>query len=313
MLPRRAVTGLLLAGLLWLAPALPMISQVAGGAVVSAPRIKDERAPFYLSQFRDRQLQADLEKLLARQGLSPWVGRRKLAVGVLDISDPARPRYAAVNPHHMMYAASLPKIAILLGAYRRASRGELKLDARTQGQLTDMIRYSDNVAATDMLNRVGRSYLIDLLQSEELRLYDPELNGGLWVGKDYGPVGAYRRDPLHNLSHGATVYQVLRYFFLLDRGLLVAPEYREQMLEKLSRPGIDHKFVAGLKRYPQARIYRKSGSWRNFHSDAALVELQGRRVVLVGITENSDGGSWLAELAAPLFQLVVAAPAPRGE
>ncbi len=280
--------------------ALPGLAQPSA----ARSNITDERAPFYLSQFRDKQLQAGLEQLLAAQSLTRHAASGKLAVGILDITDPDKPRYAAVNPHHMMYAASLPKIAILLGAYHRAATGGLTLDARTRKQMTDMIRYSDNAAATDILNRVGRRYLIDLLRSDALRLYDPELNGGLWVGKDYGPVGAYRRDPLHNISHGATVYQVLRYFFLLENGGLVLPKYHDSMKEMLSKPGIEHKFVKGLASHPEAEIYRKSGSWRNFHADAALVEADGHSYVMVAIAENAEGGQWLANLAAPLYELL---------
>ena len=41
---------------------------------------------------------------------------------------------------------------------------------------------------------------------------------GLWVGKPYGKAAAYRRDPVAHLSHGATAFQVARFYFMLDRG-----------------------------------------------------------------------------------------------
>ena len=40
-----------------------------------------------------------------------------------------------------------------------------------------------------------------------------------------------------------------------------------------------------------------------------LVESHGKRFVLVGIAEHPDGGEWLARLAAPIHDLIVA-PAP---
>jgi beta-lactamase class A len=49
-------------------------------------------------------------------------------------------------------------------------------------------------------------------------------------------------------------------------------------------------------------IYRKSGSWRNFHTDGALVEAQGRRFIMIGIAEHPDGGEWLIRLVAPLHE-----------
>ena len=101
------------------------------------------------------------------------------------ITEPAAPRLAMVNGNQMMYAASLPKIAILLGAFDRIARGELTFDARLRQALTQMIRFSSNRAATEILNLVGKPYLARLLQSPAYRLYDPERGGGLWVGKDY--------------------------------------------------------------------------------------------------------------------------------
>jgi len=38
----------------------------------------------------------------------------------------------------------------------------------------------------------------------------------VWVGKDYAEQGTYQRDSLYNLSHGATVMQVVRFYYLLD-------------------------------------------------------------------------------------------------
>ena len=45
------------------------------------------------------------------------INKKRMAVGVVDLSDPLQPRFARVNGRTMMYAASLPKIAILLAAY----------------------------------------------------------------------------------------------------------------------------------------------------------------------------------------------------
>jgi hypothetical protein len=62
----------------------------------------------------DAALQQQLEALVRREGLWEPVQSRRLALGLVDITDIDAPRYAALNPNHMMYAASLPKIAILL-------------------------------------------------------------------------------------------------------------------------------------------------------------------------------------------------------
>jgi beta-lactamase class A len=77
------------------------------------------------------------------------------------------------------------------------------------------------------------------------------------------------------------------------------------MMQALSNPGIQHKFVKGLAARPGIEIYRKSGTWKNTHADSALVVSHGKRLILVGIAEHADGGEWLARLAVPLHDLIV--------
>jgi beta-lactamase class A len=251
------------------------------------------------------RVQAALETSLKQLALDGAVRDGRLAVTLVDITDPAAPALAQVNGHRMMYAASLPKIAILLGAFHKAAEEGRALSAEDIDELTSMIRVSSNVAASDALQRVGLDYLAKVLQSDRYRLYDPALNGGLWVGKSYGPSPAVRRDPLHNLSHGATAYQVARFYYLLETGQLVSAQASRQMKEILGSPGIHHKFVAGLEqRFPDARIYRKSGSWRTFHADSALVERAGRRYIAVGLANDPRGGEWMRELIVALDGIV---------
>jgi beta-lactamase class A len=172
-----------------------------------------------------------------------------------------------------------------------------------------MIRYSSNQAATRMLNRVGKQYLATLLQSPRYRLYDRSRNGGLWVGKPYGRGQAWKRDPLHHLSHGATTFQVARFYYLLETGQLVSPELTREMKAMLGNPGINHKFVKGLGQYrPGSTIYRKSGSWRTYHADSAIVERNGRRYIAVAIANNRHGGQWMKRLIVSLDDLVFSSP-----
>lgn len=296
---------------LWFIPLLilSMVPHAVGAEKAVSGTVEPtmrRRDPPYLMRHTDQALQTGLMNLLRKQGLWQYANNKTLAVGVVDITDLDNPRYAAINPNHMMYAASLPKIAILLGAYHRIHAGDLKLTPELQDKMTRMIRSSSNTAATEVLDLVGRQYLIDLLKSESLRLYDVDYNGGLWVGKPYAKKGAYQRDPLHNLSHGATVYQTLRFFYLLEIGRLVDEKLYRSMKETLSRPAISHKFVAGLRgRREEVKVYRKSGTWRDYHADVALVETRGRRVIMMGIVQNPKGGKWLQKLAAPLLDLVL--------
>ena len=171
--------------------------------------------------------------------------------------------------------------------------------------MTRMIRVSSNTDATRMLNLVGKQRVNRILQSERFRLYDPVVNGGLWVGKEYAQGAAFQRDPLHNLSHGATAMQTARFYYLLEAGELVNPKLTRLMKSMLAEPGIKHKFVKGLDGIPGLRIYRKSGTWQHWHADSALVEAHGRRYILVGLADDNRGGEWLAALAPELHKLVV--------
>ena len=258
-----------------------------------------------LRESHDPGLQRALERLVDRQGLTGAVRDGRLGLALIDITDLHNPRAAEVNGDKMYYAASLPKIAILLGAFVQIERGRMRLDSATRDSLTRMIRVSSNVEATRMLNAVGKQALLDILQSERFRLYDPLVNGGLWVGKEYAKSPAYQRDPLHNLSHGATAMQVARFYHLLSLGELTSPRLTGEMKAMLGEPGISHKFVKGLSRRPGVRIFRKSGSWRKWHADSVLVEADGHRYIAVALAEDKRGGRWMEQLIGPMHDLLV--------
>jgi beta-lactamase class A len=253
----------------------------------------------------DSRLQDGLERSLERLGLMPAVKRQQLSLALVDITALHRPRVAAVNGDAMLYAASLPKIAILLGAFVQIEQGKMTLDAGTREMLTNMIRVSSNTAASTMLRRIGKSTLANLLQSDRFRLYNPAFNGGLWVGKEYGKTPAWKRDPLHHLSHGATALQVARFYYLLETEQLVSPALCKEMKRMLARPALHHKFVKGLAARPGSTIYRKSGSWKRWHADSVMVERDGYKYIAVGLTQHPKGGTWLSRLIVPLDDLIV--------
>jgi beta-lactamase class A len=272
--------------------------------IIAGPVYAD-RLPADLTETCDPVLQKGLEQCLISLNLKNATNHKSLSIVLVDITNPSSPRMAYVNPNEMMYAASLPKIAILLGAFERISNGEMTLDTKTWQKLARMIRNSSNLAATEILNRVGKVYLANLLQSPRYRLYDPQKNGGLWVGKEYSKSGAWKRDPLHNLSHGATALQVARFYYLLQTGRLVSPERSRQMKSILSNPAIEHKFVKGLKSvHPDSRIYRKSGTWQQYHADSAIVEHDGRRYIAVALAKSRRGGKWLSDLIVAMDDLI---------
>lgn len=254
----------------------------------------------------DPQLQLELEKLVADQGLSGATKRGDLALALVIVTDPDKPLLAEINGHEMFYAASLPKIAILLGAAVAIEEDRLEMTDSLYQDLTDMSRYSCNECATRVLEQVGREQLLETLQSPDYRFYDPESVGGLWVGKDYGPGTAYRRDPLANLSHGATAFQAARFYYKLHTGTLVSPTQSAMMLETLSRPAISHKFVKGLSSFDELEIFRKSGTWKDFHADSALVRFDGHSYIMIALAHDQNGALWLEQLAGRMHELAIA-------
>ena len=258
-----------------------------------------------LNESGDAQLQQALETLIDKQGLTKAVQSKELAVVLVIVTDPETPRMAELNGRNMVYAASLPKIAILLGAAVAIDEGRLELDDELQTELDNMIRHSCNACATQVLEKVGREELLKILQSPEYSFYDQNGAGGLWVGKDYGPSTAYQRDPLSGISHGATAFQAARFYYKLQTGSLVSPEQTEMMLGVLSNSAINHKFVKGLQAYPELEIFRKSGSWKTYHADSALIRDDGIAYIIVALANNANGGAWLEQLAAPLHELAV--------
>jgi beta-lactamase class A len=268
-------------------------------------RAEERRGIADLRAARDTGLQRGLEQAVRDLGLEREVAARHLSLALVDVTDGAAPRFAAVNPDAQMYAASLPKVAILLGALVEAERGRIAINDATVGAMTNMIRYSSNEDASRVLGWVGGERMLEILQSDRYRLYEAGSGGGLWVGKGYGKEAAFRRDPIGNLSHGATAFQVARLYYMLATETLLSPRLNALMKDVLSNPGIHHKFVKGLESRPGARIYRKSGTWRDYHADSALVEYGGSRYIIVGIAEHPEGGEWLRRLAAPLHDLVV--------
>ncbi|MBU1191644.1 MAG: class A beta-lactamase-related serine hydrolase [Gammaproteobacteria bacterium] len=279
------------------------------GLVVAVQAASPQSAYPSLRDAKSPALQKQLEKRLKRLNLDGAVRRGDLAVALVDVTDPQHPSLAQVNGDEMMYAASLPKIAILLAAFERIHDGKLQLNNENRELMTNMIRYSSNTAATQMIRRVGPEYINTVLRSPKYRLYDTRYNGGLWVGKEYASGVAFQRDPLHNLSHGATAIQVARFYYLLETGQLVSPELSKEMKAIMGDPGIHHKFVKGLlEASPDAQIYRKSGSWRNWHADSAIVEHAGRTYIAVALAESPKGGDWLKSLICELDGIILQQP-----
>jgi len=296
----------------WLTLAAALIVLLVFIIGCQAPSLKKTQAPTYPSLWErfDQDFQQALEAALKKEFRGEYrraVENQKAAYVVVDITDLHHPKVAGVNPDTMLYAASMPKIAILLGAFVKIERGEIPLNDETRAELTRMIRRSSNEDATAVLNRVGIENLAEILQSEKYRLYDPKHNGGLWVGRDYSGGPVWKRDPLHNISHGATAMQAARFYYLAATGRLISERYLPDFVEIMSNPGIEHKFVKGIKKSnPDAEIYRKSGTWKEFHADSGVIvdEEKGYKYIIVALVEHPAGADGLARFAAVVDETI---------
>ncbi len=259
--------------------------------------------PLQAGQYRpfaetaDEGLQSALERTLDKN--KAWhalIEQGKMAVGVVDLSTPPNSRFASVNGWTMMYAASMPKIAILLAAYQSVQDGMLQDSPELHEWLVRMIRRSNNPAASYMIDLIGLKRIGDLLQW--YNFYIPDQGGGIWLGARY-PLGIERYpEPLKGLYHAATVVQICRFYYMLENGEIISPERSRQMLEVLSRPGLHDKFVSVLEKHISPdRLFRKSGDWDISYSDSVLVCDNGwRKYILAAMIEDKNGERILRDL-----------------
>src|SRR5262249_15263718 len=103
-----------LAGIMTMSSTMPsvrplavlMVFCLAGSATPQSQASTDLRP--------DAALQQSLEATAHKLKLGKALHDRRLAMSLVDVTDQTRPRYAGLNDQQMMYAASLPKIAILV-------------------------------------------------------------------------------------------------------------------------------------------------------------------------------------------------------
>ncbi|MGD9823254.1 serine hydrolase [Desulfobacter sp.] len=260
-----------------------------------------------LKNLADKNFQKTLEYTLSQN--KTWqklIREKKMTVGLVDLSDPGHIMFARINGGEMMYAASLPKIAVLLAAFHCFEYDGLEQTPRIMDDLGLMIRKSNNQAATRVIEKITLERIQQILVMPQYGFYDQDHGGGLWVGKKYAKTCCRLPDPLKGLSHAATATQVCRFYYELAMGRLISPERSRQMLEILVDPDIEHKFVKALKNMvPDAKIFRKSGTWKTWHSDSVLVWGPGwRHYIAVALVEDANGEMILQNLL-PVLESVL--------
>jgi beta-lactamase class A len=249
----------------------------------------------------DPVLQGDLERidvaLRARFGMTT----EQTAAGVLDLETL---RLAMIHPDRGEYAASVPKIGILLAYFQLHPQAATHLDAQTRHELGLMAKASDNEMASKFSQELGLQQIQAVLSS--YHFYDKDQGGGIWMGKHYGKGGERIGDPVGDHSHAATVRQLLRYFLLLEQGKLISPAASKTMRQIFESPDIPHdriKFVRALSDR-NVQIIRKWGTWEDWRHDAAIVTGARRHYILVALTHHPKGDEYLVDLARSVDDLI---------
>jgi beta-lactamase class A len=262
-----------------------------------------------LRKLRDKGLEARLRAEITKNPTwASLIRSKRMSIGIVDMSTGLDAKYAALNGQHMMYAASLPKIAVLAAAHDAIENGTLAETAEIRNDMRLMIAKSNNAATTRMIDRIGFAQIEATMTSPDLKLYDPENGGGLWVGKRYASGGKRIPDPIKGISHAATAEQVCRYFYLLANNELISDRSSEKMKRYLVDPELHHKFVNVLDRVaPNAKVYRKSGSWKSFHADVVLVQGPNRNYIMTALIDDPAGEQIIRDLGKVLDRLMTGA------
>jgi beta-lactamase class A len=279
-------------------------AQIPAAAVAHDKPAVTCTAPLPLKN-KHKPMQAQLERRLLAEGLMPWFQRDKLSVAVADVSYGEPIFYAAINDDKMMYAASMPKIAILLTAAHEAAEGKIRWTAEFDRRLSAMITESSNEDASWGVDQVGLAAIEATLRSPGLCFYD-DVNGGLWVGRAFRRDSESRLDPVAEVIHGATARQAARFYTLLSAGMLVSAEWNAHMLRLMGPPKHHHKFVRGIGEREGVRfLARKSGTWQDYHSDSALIEHAEFRYAVAAMSESRRGEELMQRVIQVIDDLVL--------
>ncbi len=249
--------------------------------------------PAFQKQIED--IDASIREKLG--GIKP----EEVDVGVLDLE---HLKLALIHPDHIQYAASVPKVGILLAYFQTHPEAVDHLDPAIQHELGMMAKASNNEMASKFSHEIGLKKVQEIITSYDL--YSADHGGGIWVGKHYGKDTERYPDPVGHESHAATVRQLMRYWLWLEQGKLVSPAASKKMREIFASPDIpfdEIKFVKGLKGR-DVQIVRKWGSWENSLHDTAIITGPGRHYILVALTQTEKGDDYLEALAPAVDDLM---------
>jgi beta-lactamase class A len=178
----------------------------------------------------DSALQMGLERVDAAFRRQFGLTTNQSAVGLLDLNTL---RLALIHPDREEYAASIPKIGILLAYFQLHPQAAASLDRQTRQDLGLMIKASDNEMAARFSRELGLKQIQAVLDA--YHFYDPNHGGGIWVGKHYGQGGERYGDPVGDHSHAARFLRHQRSLTLTTSSSKGLPDATCRSSESLER------------------------------------------------------------------------------
>jgi beta-lactamase class A len=302
----RTLAALMLACLL--APAPAARAQTRNGQTARTPVIVEADAR--LQQLVNEAARAALARF-AEKGFQ----EKNLAVSLVDLSDPQRPRGASFRGAEPIYPASVVKLFYLVAAHRWLEDGKLRETEELRRGLRDMIVDSSNDAT---------HYVVDALTGTSNGAELPEAEMKKWaerrnavnryfasLGYEVGPrginvnqkpwcEGPYGRErvflgPKFENRNKLTTDAVARLVAEIVAGRAVSPARSAAMLELMKRdfsgksddPDDQAHGFTGIALEAGTRYWSKAGWTSTTRHDAAYVELpNGTRFVLVTFTTD---------------------------
>ncbi len=251
----------------------------------------------------DSHLHYGLVKLLKEEGYASLIQTEEIGICVVDLKQPNR--YAGINMDTTFYAASFPKVLILLGAIQKAYEDpRLKLEGISD-TLLRMITYSSNGAATQMGLRIGIEYINEV--ASRYHLYDREYKGGLWLGRLYAHSTKFiGHDPLtQQHTHAGTPRQASRFWLLARQGRYINKEWSNKLLTFTANPKINHKMVRGFNDVNvDVQIWRKSGTYNPWHVDSGIVKGKDSHYIVSYFLKHPRGEQIIRDLAPKVHTLM---------
>lgn len=234
-----------------------------------------------------------------------------LAITLIDLSDPQKPRQASFRGAEGIYPASVVKMFYLVMAHRLLEDGKIKETDELKRALKDMIVDSSNDATSFVLDVITGTTSGPELKGSDLKKWAEKRNAvnryfqklgytGINTNQKTYCEGPYGREQLFRGPKGEnrnklTTDAVARLLTEIVTGRAVTPRRSAMMMDLLKRDfsgkstdGDDqaHGFTA-IALEAGARLWSKAGWTSTTRHDAAYIELpNGKHFVLVTFTTD---------------------------